>query len=96
MTRASETSGRSSRGTLSIVVLIIAAAVITAAWGILTREHAMAELSRETREMAVTTGAVQKQSKGTESEDVALPGSVQAYTVATRIFARTTGYLKKR
>jgi RND family efflux transporter MFP subunit len=95
MTTASEKSGRSSRGAVSIVVLIIAVAAITAAWGILTRGHAMAELSRETREMAVTTVAVTKPSKGTASEDVALPGSVQPYTDAA-IFARTTGYLKKR
>lgn len=84
-----------SRGAVGIVVLVLAAAAVTAGWGIITREHAMAALSQETREMAVTTVAVTKPSRGAASEDVSLPGTVQAYTDAA-IFARTTGYLKKR
>lgn len=84
-----------SRGAVGIVVLILVAAVVTAGWGIFTRERAMAALSQETREMAVTTVAVTKPTKGAASEDVSLPGTVQAYTDAA-IFARTTGYLKKR
>jgi len=84
-----------SRGAVGVVVLVLAAAVVTAGWGIVSREHAMASLSQETREMAVTTVAVTKPSKGVASEDVSLPGTVQAYTDAA-IFARTTGYLKKR
>jgi len=84
-----------SRGALGIVVLILVGAAVTAVWGIVTRERAMAALSRETREMAVTTVAVTKPSKGVASEDVSLPGTVQAYTDAA-IFARTSGYLKKR
>jgi RND family efflux transporter MFP subunit len=55
----------------------------------------MTDLTRETREMAVTTVAVTSPARGTASEDVSLPGSVQPYTDAA-IFARTTGYLKKR
>ncbi|HEX4565139.1 MAG TPA: efflux RND transporter periplasmic adaptor subunit [Vicinamibacterales bacterium] len=84
-----------SRGAVSVVVLILAAAAVTAGWGIVSREHAMAALSQETREMAVTTVAITKPSRGAASEDVSLPGTVQAYTDAA-IFARTTGYLKKR
>jgi RND family efflux transporter MFP subunit len=86
---------RRSRGALGVVILILAAAAVTAGWGIVTREHAMAALSQETREMAVTTVAITKPAKGAASEDVSLPGTVQAYTDAA-IFARTTGYLKKR
>ena len=84
-----------ARGAVGIVVLILVAAVVTAGWGIFTRDRAMAALSQETREMAVTTVAVTKPTKGAASEDVSLPGTVQAYTDAA-IFARTTGYLKKR
>ncbi len=84
-----------SRGALGVVVLVVAAAAATAGWGIITRGHAMAALSQETREMAVTTVAITRPSKGTASEDVSLPGTVQAYTDAA-IFARTSGYLKKR
>ncbi len=84
-----------SRGALGAVVLVLAAAAVTAAWGIATREHTMAALSQETREMAVTTVPVTRPAQGAASEDVSLPGTVQAYTDAA-IFARTTGYLKKR
>ena len=94
MTAVPEKNPR-SRGAVGIVVLILIAAAVTAGWGILTREHAMAALSQETREMAVTTVAVTKATKGEASEDVSLPGTGQAYTDAA-IFARTTGYLKKR
>jgi RND family efflux transporter MFP subunit len=95
MTPMASEQGRRSRGAVGIVLLFIAAAAVVAVWGIITRERAMAALSRETREMAVTTVAVTKPSKGTASEDVTLPGTVQAYTDAA-IFARTSGYLKKR
>ena len=95
MTSMIQEKPRRSRGALSFVVLLIAVAAITAVWGILTREHAMAELSTETREAAVTTVAVTQPARGAASEEVALPGSVEAYTDAA-IFARTTGYLKAR
>jgi RND family efflux transporter MFP subunit len=55
----------------------------------------MTELSHETREMAVSTVIVTTPSRGTASEEVSLPGDVQAYTDAA-IFARTSGYLKAR
>ena len=95
MTAIPVEKNRRSRGAVGVVVLILAAAGVTAGWGILSREHAMAALSQETREMAVTTVAITKPSRGAASEDVSLPGTVQAYTDAA-IFARTTGYLKKR
>ena len=51
-------------------------------------------ISQETREMAVTTVAITKPSKGTASEDVSLPGTVQA-NIDAPIYARTSGYLKR-
>jgi RND family efflux transporter MFP subunit len=84
-----------SRGAVGVVVLIVVAAVLTAGWGIVSRERTMAALSQETREMAVTTVVITRPSRGAASEDVSLPGTVQAYTDAA-IFARTSGYLKKR
>jgi RND family efflux transporter MFP subunit len=86
---------RRSRGPLVIVAVLILAGVIAAAWGIAGREKALSELSRETREQAVVTVAVTQPSKGTASEEVTLPGNIQPFTDAA-IFARTTGYLKKR
>jgi len=86
---------RKSRGPLIAVVALVLIAAATAAWGIAARARAMTDLTRETREMAVTTVAVTTPSRGAGAEDVSLPGSVQPYTDAA-IFARTTGYLKKR
>jgi RND family efflux transporter MFP subunit len=86
---------RRSRGALIVVVLIVAAAALSAAWGIAGRERALADLTRETHEMAIVTVAVTQPARGTAAEQVTLPGNIQAFTDAA-IFARTTGYLKAR
>jgi len=86
---------RRGRGALILVALLILAGIATAALGIMGRERALTDLTRETHEMAVATVAVTKPSKGPASEDVSLPGNIQPFTDAA-IFARTTGYLKKR
>lgn len=95
MTATSSPAPRRSRGPLIAVAMILVAAALTAAWGIAGRAKAMTELTRETREMAVTTVAVTSPTRGPGTEDVSLPGTIQPYTDAA-IFARTTGYLKKR
>jgi RND family efflux transporter MFP subunit len=84
-----------SKGPIVTVVAILVAAALLAAWGISERGQAMTELTRETREQAVSTVVVTTPSRGAASEEIALPGNVQAYTDAA-IFARTTGYLKTR
>jgi len=78
---------------LGAVVLL--AGAIAAIWGISSRARAMTELTRETHEMAIVTVAVTRPTAGASGEDVTLPGNVQAFTDAA-IFARTTGYLKRR
>jgi RND family efflux transporter MFP subunit len=93
---APETAARrSSRGALIAVVLIVAAAVMSAAWGINSRVKALADLGKETRDMAVVTVAVTHPSKASAAEEVTLPGNIQPFTDAA-IFARTSGYLKAR
>jgi RND family efflux transporter MFP subunit len=94
MTDASAAPRRSHGGVIAVALVLVAAA-IAAVWGISTRERALAALTRETHEMAVVTVAVARPAKGPASEDVSLPGNVQAFTDAA-IFARTTGYLKAR
>jgi RND family efflux transporter MFP subunit len=84
-----------SKGPIISVVAVIVAGALIAAWGIADRGHAMTELVRETREQAVSTVVVTTPTRGAASEEVALPGNVQAYTDAA-IFARTAGYLKTR
>jgi RND family efflux transporter MFP subunit len=95
MTTMDTASRRRSRGPIVLVALVLIVGVLTAVWGIAGRTRAMADLTRETRELAVTAVTVTSPARGAASEDVELPGSVQPYTDAA-IFARTTGYLKKR
>jgi len=90
-----ETGPRRGRGPLILVALLIVAGIATAAFGIIGRDRALTDLTRETREMAIATVVVTKPSKGPASEDLSLPGNIQPFTDAA-IFARTTGYLKKR
>jgi RND family efflux transporter MFP subunit len=86
---------RRPRGALVAVVVILAAAALSAAWGIASRERALTDLSRETRELAVVTVAITHPARATAPEEVSLPGNIQPFTDAA-IFARTTGYLKSR
>jgi len=92
---STDTTPRRSRGPVLIVLVLVVAGIATAAWGIAARERAMTDLSRETRDMAVTTVAVTSPARGPASQEISLPGNIQPFTDAA-IFARTTGYLKKR
>ena len=86
---------RSSRGALFAVVIIVAAAAVSAAFGISSRQKALSDLTKETHDMAVVTVAVTRPAKSAASEAITLPGNIQAFTDAA-IFARTSGYLKAR
>ena len=69
----------------------VAYAVVT---GIAARVNAANALERATMDMAIpTVSTIHPQSNG-EAEEVVLPGNAQAY-VATPIYARTNGYLKR-
>lgn len=83
------------RGATILAAVVLLAGVVAAIWGISGRARAMTELTRETHEMSVVTVAVTRPASGAAGEDVTLPGNVQAFTDAA-IFARTTGYLKRR
>jgi RND family efflux transporter MFP subunit len=75
-----------------ILVLIIVALVVIG--GILPRMHASAEVKKETNTLAVPTVIVMKPKAGNSSQEVVLPGNMQAFTDAP-IYARTNGYLTK-
>ncbi len=62
--------------------------------GIRERVQADAVLTRETLDMAVSTVAVVRPQPASATEELVLPGNMQAF-VATPIFARVSGYLKK-
>jgi RND family efflux transporter MFP subunit len=67
---------------------------MAAFWGISSRARALAEVTHETREMAVPIVSVTTPQRGAPQETLDLPGTMQAFTESP-IYARTTGYLKK-
>ncbi|MCU1340964.1 MAG: efflux transporter, family, subunit [Candidatus Acidoferrum typicum] len=75
---------------LLFTVLVVAIVVI---WGISSRRKANAQLSQETRELAVPAVTVIHPKRGAPLQEIVLPGDMQPYTDAP-IYARTTGYLK--
>jgi RND family efflux transporter MFP subunit len=89
--------GRRGRAVRLTAVVIVGAALAGAAayWGISDRAKAMAELTRETADRAVPTVAVVAPKGGAPVEEIVLPGTMQAYVDAP-IYARTSGYLKRR
>jgi RND family efflux transporter MFP subunit len=76
------------------LLLALAAALLLAVWGIFSRLEARAALRKAAAETAIQTVAFTTAQHGTGSEELVLPGSVQAYADAP-IYARTSGYLKR-
>ena len=76
---------------LVVLVLLILAGV--AAFGILRRLHASAELTKYTAATAAPSVSVQTPVLQQSANEVVLPGNIQAFTLAP-IYARTTGYVK--
>jgi RND family efflux transporter MFP subunit len=90
-------SHRTTRGGLGPVVgglLLLAAAVGLAVWGISARAKALSVVTKETRELAVPTVAVIRPDRGAPQQEIVLPGTMQAFADAP-IYARTNGYLSK-
>jgi len=73
--------------------IALVVALILAAWGIISRVHARSKLAKETSTEAVPQVTTLKPGRSPASEDLVLPGSVQAFIEAP-IYARTSGYLK--
>ncbi len=76
---------------LFLVLVIVALLVIG---GIIPRRKASAEAREETHTLAIPTVLVAQPKTGASSQEVVLPGNMQAFTDAP-IYARTNGYLSK-
>jgi RND family efflux transporter MFP subunit len=74
-----------------LIVLIVAGIVVG---GIIPRIRAKAALKTETRELAIPAVQVIRPQKGAPSQEIILPGNMQAF-IDSPIYARTDGYLKK-
>src|SRR5258707_262571 len=71
---------------LLFTALVVAIIVI---WGISSRRKANAQLSQETRELAIPTVTVIHPKRGAPQQEIVLPGDMQPYTDAP-IYARNT------
>jgi len=86
---------KSSRGRsaaiLLIAVVVVALLVIS---GIVPRLRSRKALAAETNELAAPTVLVVQPKRGAPSQEILLPGNIQAFVDAP-IYARTNGYLKR-
>jgi multidrug efflux pump subunit AcrA (membrane-fusion protein) len=87
-------SNRRSFGPLIGGLLLLAAGLGLAFWGISTRAKSLDVVTKETREQAVPTVSVIAPERGAPQQEIVLPGTMQAFTDAA-IYARVPGYLRK-
>jgi RND family efflux transporter MFP subunit len=87
-----EAGGRSSR-VFGVFVVTACALLVVGALSVLQRRTELRELAAETERQAVPSVAVVHPAAGLPQEDLALPGTLQAY-VESPIYARTSGYLR--
>ena len=87
-------SGSAASRVILFLFTVVAVAVIVIL-GISSRRKANAQLSQETRELAIPTLTVVHPKRGAPQQEMILPGDMQPYTDAP-IYARTSGYLKSR
>jgi len=89
--RFASSGSAATRAILLLFTVVVVAVVVI--WGISSRRKANAQLSQETRELAIPTVTVIHPKRGAPQQEIILPGDMQPYTDAP-IYARTTGYLK--
>lgn len=95
MDRASENRKAPQRSSLFLVLICaVIVLVLLGALTLLQRKSQYSALAHETESLAKPTVAVIHPSATSDQEDLALPGTLQAY-VESPIYARTSGYLKK-
>jgi multidrug efflux pump subunit AcrA (membrane-fusion protein) len=82
-----------TRRTLTILIVLLIVFVLIGITGIIPREHARAALRKQTDKMAVPTVSVIQPESGAPTQEIILPGTIQAYQDAP-IYARTNGYVK--
>ena len=92
MSQSQHTEGQFRHvGRYALILLIVA--LVLGVWGVASRVYSRNELGKETALQAIPVVIVEKPSLSPPSEELVLPGSVQAFVEAP-IFARTSGYLR--
>jgi RND family efflux transporter MFP subunit len=74
-------------------IIILVVALILGAWGVISRIHSHDKLRKEATDASIPTVTLVQPDHGPPTENLTLPGSVQAWYEAP-IYARTSGYLK--
>src|SRR5271168_3368970 len=62
-----------------LLLLTVALVAVVVIWGISSRRNADAQLSQETRELAIPTVAVIHPKAGSPQQEIVLPGDMQPY-----------------
>jgi RND family efflux transporter MFP subunit len=93
MSRAASSRGSALTRIITFLLIVIVVAVVVI-WGISSRRAANAQLSLETRDLAIPMVAVIHPKLGAPQQEIVIPGDMQPFADAG-IFARTNGYLKK-
>jgi RND family efflux transporter MFP subunit len=88
----SASSGSAATRSVLLLLTVLGVALVVI-WGIAGRRKANAQLSQETRDLAIPTVMVVHPKRGAPQQEIVLPGDMQPYTDAP-IYARTNGYLK--
>ena len=83
----------SGRKALLLLFAVLVVAVLIAVLGIVPRVRARSKLQQQTNALAAPNVVVEKPQMGAPSQEIVLPGNIQAYT-DSGIYARTDGYLK--
>ena len=84
-----------ARAIISILLLAGAASLgLIILRGVQSRVHAETALQRSTEENAIPTVRVIRPKRGAETNELILPGNMEAFT-DTPVYARTNGYLRK-
>ena len=81
-------------GVPKLAILFALAVLVAIGYGLYRRHANEADLQQVTREASVLSVSVIHPTPGSQADDLALPGNVQAFT-ETPIYSRTNGYLKK-
>jgi multidrug efflux pump subunit AcrA (membrane-fusion protein) len=84
----------SKKRVVGFLLCALVLAVILAVVGILPRIHAERTLAQDTNDMAIPQVLVVNPKEGAPTQEIVLPGNIQAYEDAP-IYSRTDGYLKK-
>ncbi|HEY4049234.1 MAG TPA: efflux RND transporter periplasmic adaptor subunit [Acidobacteriaceae bacterium] len=85
---------RSSGRSVAILLVVLVVVGLLAITGIVLRLRSRKALAAETNELASPTVVVIQPKQGAPSQEIVLPGNIQAFVDAP-IFARTNGYLKR-